>query len=195
MAKQKASGGKKAPTVVRFYRFKNRLKEKTIGLGGGAGTVSAEALQKAQEALEAMAEDYPDWVNGLITELGNYHGRCVDTPEKRPDFFAEMHNIAHDMQGQGGTFGYPLITSFAESLHSFTVPTKNEITDNMVELVKAHIDAMRAVIKGRVSGDGGKLGAELEASLNEAIERYKNRTTDDVAEQTYDYAFQTNPRD
>jgi HPt (histidine-containing phosphotransfer) domain-containing protein len=195
MAKNSGDGAKKAPTVVRYYRFKNRLKEKTLGLGGGTGAVSAEALQKAQEALESMAEDYPDWVNGLISELNNYHGRCVDTPEKRHDCFAEMHRIAHDMQGQGGTFGYPLISSFAESLHSFTLPTKNEITDNMVELVKAHIDSMRAVIRGRVSGDGGKIGTELQESLNQAIDRYKNRTTEDVAEQTYDYAYQQTERE
>ncbi|MBK5910202.1 hypothetical protein CCR85_01680 [Rhodothalassium salexigens] len=195
MANARTSSGKKPPTIVRYYRFKNRLKEKTLGLGGGTGAVSDEALRRAQEALESMAEDYPDWVNGLVTELANYHGRCVDTPERRHEIFAEIHSIAHDMQGQGGTFGYPLISSFAESLHSFTVPTKNEITDNMIELVKAHIDAMRAVIRGRVSGDGGKIGAELQGSLNEAIERYKNRTTEDVAEQTYDYAFQQTPRE
>lgn len=162
----------KAPTVVRFYRFRNRLKEKTAGLGAGGAAISLEALAEAEAALGKMAEDYPDWVSGLLTKLAEQHGRCVDTPEKRRDFFEEINRIAHDMKGQGGTFGFPLITDFSESLNNFT-SVRNEITDNMVELVKAHIDAMRAVIRGRVKGDGGEVGAELKKSLDAAIETYK----------------------
>ncbi|MGF1606493.1 MAG: hypothetical protein ACFB22_09150 [Rhodothalassiaceae bacterium] len=184
-----AEPDKKPKVQVRFYRFKNRLKEKTGGLGvQGQLTLSPEALQAAQEAFEQMAEDYPDWVSGLIGKLATWHGRCVDTPDKRHEFFSNMHDIAHDMQGQGGTFGYPLITSFAESLHNFTTPTKGEITDGMVELVKAHVDAMRAVISGRVSGDGGEMGTKLKKSLEEAIERYRNRTTDDLERDRTDFA-------
>jgi len=164
--------GQKAPTVVRYYRFRNRLKEKTHGLGGGKGTISAEALEAAEQALEEMAEDYPDWVSGLISKLSEQHSRCVDTPENRREYFEQINRIAHDMKGQGGTFGYPLITDFAESLYSFTT-TRQEITDPMVELVKTHIDSMRAVIKDRVKGDGGELGKQLKASLEEAIARYK----------------------
>lgn len=96
------SGGKKAPVVVRFYRFRNRLKEKTHGLAKGVGGISPEALAAAEKALEQMSEDYPDWVSGLISKLAEQHGRCVDTPEKRRDFFEEINRIAHDMKGQGG---------------------------------------------------------------------------------------------
>ncbi|GAB4574216.1 MAG: hypothetical protein Tsb008_10950 [Rhodothalassiaceae bacterium] len=162
----------KVPTIVRFYRFRNRLKEKTFGLQGGTGGISPEALAEAEKALQKMAEDYPDWVSGLIGKLSEQHGRCVDTPEKRREFFEEINRIAHDMKGQGGTFGYPLITDFSESLENFTT-IRNDITDNMVELVKAHIDAMRAVIRGRVAGDGGEIGAQLRATLAQSIEKYK----------------------
>lgn len=163
----------KAPTVVRFYRFRNRLKEKTAGLGSSGVGISAAALAEAEVALGKMAEDYPDWVSGLLSKLSEQHGRCVDTPEKRRDFFEEINRIAHDMKGQGGTFGYPLITDFSESLNNFT-GSRNEITDDMVELVKAHIDAMRAVIRGRVKGDGGEVGAELKKTLDSAITAFKS---------------------
>lgn len=159
--------------IVRFYRFKNRLKEKTAGLAPGKTTISTEALKEAEKALTKMSEDYPDWVSGLIVKLQEQHGRCVDTPEKRHEFFEEINHIAHDMKGQGGTFGYPLITKFADSLYGFTVKRPGEITDNQVELVKSHVDSMRAVIRGRVSGDGGEIGAELSKSLDEAIAKYE----------------------
>lgn len=159
-------------TVVRYYRFKNSLKEKCGGLGGGTPEIPKEALEQAEQALEKLAEDYPDWVSNLIVKLQTQHGRCVDTPERRHEYFEEINRIAHDMKGQGGTFGYPLITTFADSLYGFT-NIKDNITDNHVELVKSHIDAMRVVIKDRVSGSGGEIGKKLTESLNEAIEKYK----------------------
>ena len=159
--------------IVRFYRFKNRLKEKTAGLAPGKTSINPEALEEAEKALNKMAEDYPDWVSGLIVKLQEQHGRCVDTPEKRHEFFEEINHIAHDMKGQGGTFGYPLITNFADSLYGFTIKRPGDITDNQIELVKSHVDAMRAVIRGRVSGDGGEIGAELTKSLDEAIAQYE----------------------
>ncbi|WP_417461882.1 hypothetical protein [Kordiimonas sp.] len=161
----------KKPVIVRFYRFKNRLKEKTAGLAPGKVSISPEALEAAEKALTKMAEDYPDWVSGLVVKLQEQHGRCVDTPESRRDCFEEIHRIAHDMKGQGGTFGYPLITTFADSLYGFTYK-RDEISDGQVELIKAHLDAMRAVIRGRVSGTGGEIGEKLTDSLNNAIQKY-----------------------
>lgn len=163
---------KNKQVIVRFYRFKNRLREKTAGLAPGNGGISPDALEAAQKALSKMAEDYPDWVSGLIVKLQEQHGRCVDTPEKRHEFFEEINRIAHDMKGQGGTFGYPLITSFSDSLYGFTIKRPGEITDNQIELVKSHVDAMRAVIRGRVAGDGGEMGEKLTESLNQAIAKY-----------------------
>lgn len=161
----------KKQVIVRFYRFKNRLKEKTAGLAPGKVSISPEALEAAEKALTKMSEDYPDWVSGLIVKLQEQHGRCVDTPESRRDCFEEIHRIAHDMKGQGGTFGYPLITTFADSLYGFTYK-RDEISDGQVELIKAHLDAMRAVIRGRISGTGGEIGEKLTDSLNDAIQKY-----------------------
>jgi hypothetical protein len=161
------------PVIVRFYRFQNRLKEKTSGLAPGRAAISPEALAEAEKALGKMSEDYPDWVSGLVVKLQEQHGRCVDTPEMRRDCFEAINHISHDMKGQGGTFGYPLITSFADSLYGFTVQRPGDITDRQIELVKGHLDAMRAVIRGRVSGDGGEIGKKLTEGLNEAIKKYE----------------------
>lgn len=162
----------KPKTRVRFYRIRNRLKDKLGGGRPGELTIPKEALEQAQAAFEKMAEDYPDWVTKHIEQLRVLHARCVDTPEHRAKIYVEIHEIAHDMRGQGGTFGYPLITTFAASLYEFTAP-KAVIGDNQIEIIKAHIDSMSAVIKGRVKGSGGTLGAELAANLSQAIAKYE----------------------
>lgn len=164
----------KPPTKVRYYRFKNQLKEKTAGLGlepGAVIDIDPAALARAQAALEEMIEDYPDWVKTLLHKLSEEHRRAVDTPHERRAQFEKIRRIAHDMKGQGGTFNYPLITDFSDSLYNFTGPTAG-MSDHHVEIIKAHIDSMRVVINERLQGDGGQGGQALKIGLQQAIEKY-----------------------
>lgn len=162
---------------VRFYRIKNRLKEKTAGLGTDANAViefDEDILSTAEEALNEMAEDYPDWVMSVIDELFEVHRRCVDDDANRKAYFEKINAVAHDMKGQGGTFGYQLITDFAEGLYNFTSKGAG-LSDSHVEIIKAHIDAMRVVIRERIDGDGGAVGKELKAGLEASVEKYSLR--------------------
>lgn len=168
----------KSGVKVRYYRFRNHLKNKaSLGGGGdsGPGKISAAALAAAENEFDKMAEDYPDWVQGHLSQLYEFHKACLEDEGKRKAQFKLLNQIAHDMKGQGGTFGFPLISHFAESLYQFTVPSDEEvpppIKDNDIEIVKAHIDSMKAVISGRVSGDGGAIGRELKKGFEKAIEK------------------------
>jgi chemotaxis protein histidine kinase CheA len=167
---------KKPAIKVRLYRFRNKLKDKTAGLGSSEGFVEidAAAMRRAEEALLSAAEDYPDWVMTTITKLSNLHQMCVDNPPARRPTFEQIRRIAHDLKGQGGTFGYPLVTSFATSLHRFA-SMREGIEDEHVEIIKAHIDSMRAVVRDRVSGDGGDIGIALAKGLDEVIKRFSKR--------------------
>ena len=82
--------------------------------------------------------------------------------------FSEINLLAHELRGQGGTFGYPLITMFGKMLYMATLPDCRT-DDKAVEIVEAHIDAMRAVLRRKVSGDGGTIGRSLLAALEKAI--------------------------
>lgn len=164
----------KVPTKVRLYRFRNVLRDKVgfgAALGGEQAKIDPKALEQANAALEQMKEDYPDWVQKHIDELRVHHARSVDTPTERVRRYAKMREIAHDMKGQGGTFGYPLMTTFATSLHDFVGPRAGT-TDSHIEVIKSHIDAMAAVIKDRVKGNGDEVGQALTKGLQAAIERY-----------------------
>lgn len=160
---------------VRFYRLRNKLKAKVAGLDGKVEIALTEiALERAEAIFAEMAEDYPDWVNEQITALYALHQRCLDAPEKRRRIFEDINRIAHDLKGQGGTFGYPLVTAFASSLGRFA-GLRSTISDAHVEIIKAHIDAMRAVIRERMKGQGGEVGYALARSLEQAIMKYSAR--------------------
>ncbi|MCC3860795.1 hypothetical protein [Pseudemcibacter aquimaris] len=167
----------KPAVKVRYYRLKNKLKEKTAGLALEPGAIiefDEDVLADAEDAFQEMAEEYPDWVMGLINELFEIFRRCVDDDVNRKGYFERINAIAHDMRGQGGTFGYQLITDFAEGLYNFT-QRGSGLSDSHVEIIKAHLDAMRVVIRDRVEGDGGDIGKALKEGLEESVKRYSNK--------------------
>ena len=159
---------------VRYYRFRNRLKEKAASGSGGAtgpGTISAEALAEAEKVFQSMADDYPDWVQGHLDRMESHYQRCIGRPELRPRLFKGLNDIAHDLKGQGGTFGYPLVTVIADSLYNFSRP-REIFGDEQVALVRAHLDAIRTVVHQRIKGDGGEIGRELVLAMQMAIRKF-----------------------
>ncbi len=159
---------------VRLFRLRNKLKEKAgVGrAGAGDSTIAVEALEKALTEMKKSQEDYPDWVRATLNELADDLKAATEgEEEERRKRFRHIGAMAHELKGQGGTFGYPLISVFGKSLNEFTDREAN-ITDNHLEIVKAHIDVMRAVIKNRVAGDGGDVGRELIAVLDRAIKKH-----------------------
>ena len=88
----------------------------------------------------------------------------------RSDHLAEVNRIAHELRGQGGTFGYPLLTLFAKSLYETTAYPCREDDANL-EICRAHLDTLRAVIREKIEGDGG-VGRQLMMVLNQAIQKF-----------------------
>ena len=130
-----------------------------------------ELLEEAEEQLERAALDFTTWALEYLAKLSDLCTEAVlaDAEVGRGKFFAEINLLALELRGQGGTFGYPLISVFGKMLYDSTGEGCRE-DDNAIEIVKAHIDAMRAVLREKVAGDGGTVGRALLASLKKAIE-------------------------
>ena len=163
----------KKPTEVWYFRLPNRLREKAGGsFSSGPGELPLDLLAEAEEQLERASLDFTDWAKTYLDQLSGFCDDALRKPEGRNNDFGQMNLLAHELRGQGGTFGYPLITTFAKMLYDATSAGCAE-NDDTVEIVKAHIDAMRAVLREKVSGDGGETGRALLASLRQAIEKRK----------------------
>ncbi len=162
-----------AAPKMRYLRTRNRLREKAGGdTPGQPGKIPDELLRLASAELDKMAEQYPDFVADSIAALYAAHGKAAAASiEGRHVHFAELNVLAHEIKGQGGTFGYPLITTFGGLLFDFTSGGAAR-TDYHIEIVKAIIDAIRAVINNRIGGDGGQIGRDLQAALKGLIAKH-----------------------
>ena len=135
----------------------------------------ADILVSANNQIAGMADDYADWVKDFITNLVNAHEEAAASfglAEEQMKIAMERINLlAHELRGQGGIFGYPLITEFGKSFDNCTAASAR-VTENLLEFVKAHIDGIIAVIKGSMKGDGGPLSKEMLESLEAAKKKY-----------------------
>jgi len=162
----------KSPSDVWYFRLPNNLKEKAGGAGfKGAAEMPLDLLEEAEQQLERAALDFTTWAQNYLAKLAALCEQALSADEEggRGRFFQEINLLALELRGQGGTFGYPLISTFGKMLYDATGEGCRE-DDNAVGIVKAHIDAMRAVLREKVSGDGGEVGRALLASLQKAIE-------------------------
>lgn len=157
---------------VRFFRLPNALRDKT-GVGKGvAASISPELLSRAQQAIDKLSEDYPDWALAQVNALYDLHKKCVFSTEQRAARYRDIHRIAHDLKGQGGTFGYPLVSVFAESLYRMT-DMQSKHTDTEIEMIKAHVDAIRVVIQSRLKDPDSDAGARLRRVLSAVVQKLR----------------------
>lgn len=155
---------------VWYFRLPNSLKDRVGGMGkSGTGEIPEGLLEEAEQKLERAALDFTEWAATYLSKISNLCAEALLKEGGRKKYFDEINTVAHELRGQGGTFGYPMISMVGKMLYDCTGEGCRE-DDNAVEIVKAHIDTMRAVIREKIAGDGGKLGKELIAGLKASVE-------------------------
>ena len=127
---------------------------------GGPGAVDMEALAKAEEVIANLSDDYLDWVNEDFERLENAYEQLKSGEGDEAENLDTVFQIAHDMKGQGGSFGYDLMTAIGDHLCRL-VEKVDKAGPREIQMIRIHIDAMRVVITKELTGDGGDEGRKL----------------------------------
>ena len=85
-------------------------------------------------------------------------------PDQQEDYIMEIFRRAMELKGQGGSFGYNLISLVGDSLKRFT-ECRREAMPRDVDIIAAHVSAMRVVMVEDIRGDGGEVGRAIVDSL------------------------------
>lgn len=148
-----------------LIRPPNTLKSKVKV--GGPNAIDPDVLDKAEQLIADMADDYVTWAREDVIRLGAAYDVLAADGGNNAENLDVVFQIAHDMKGQGGSFGYDLITAIGHELCRFIekVEETGNITSSVVGAVKVHIDAVKRVIGDDMKGDGGEQGAHLLTGL------------------------------
>ncbi|MBL4617388.1 MAG: Hpt domain-containing protein [Robiginitomaculum sp.] len=132
--------------------------------------VDLKAIARAEEALESLSSNFDEWIVIELTKL-------IDARKSLPNNNMtgvegrELFNRAHDLKGLGTTYGYPIVTAFASSLCDIT-GTKEVRAKAPIALVDAHIDSIRAAIKGSIKVTNHPIGGILSAELAKKTKQF-----------------------
>lgn len=127
-------------------------------------------LARAQAAVADLAKDYTTWAKADVERArAALKAALSETPE-RARHVEELFRVAHDLKGQGTSFGYPLVTKMADSLCRLTRDRKRSYSDADLDLAKSHLDAVYLVLTKEIKGEGGQVGADLAAKLKARVD-------------------------
>lgn len=151
-----------------------------LAKSGSKGGFDSELLRRAQETLDNAKTDFGKHAETEVITMINHLNTLMDqakSPNPEPSIQEEalngiMHS-AHELRGQGGTFGYSLLTSVCASMYYFA---KSIDLSSLLQLkvLQLYADSVRLIIVEQISGDGGKSGAELLDGLTAAVEKVKD---------------------
>lgn len=151
-----------------FITPPNTLKSKV-----GEGGLSEEILDKAQKLLENTTVDFMPlgemYLNTLMNGIEKAQNASHDDDGEH--LITLMLYPGMQLKANGGMFHYPLVTTIADKLIQFLEVIEKPDME-AVEIVMAFHTTIRAVILGRITGDGGRHGEELVRALNDACMRY-----------------------
>ena len=133
----------------------------------GGGGVDPEAIRRAEAAVRNLKGAFEAAAEAQLEELQAACEQIVAGSSVRANL-QQIARIAHELKGQGGTFGYELLSDVADLLSYHA--RRNEFLDQRgVQIVKTIIGALGIVIGQKIQGDGGPAGRELLAHLKHAI--------------------------
>ncbi len=129
-----------------------------------------EPDQAALNAAEArIAELRGQFEASLAAVIAELDANC-EAIGRDAGAIERCRRLAHDLKGQGTTFGYPLLTEFAGSLSRLLA--EGQAGDPLLgQLVGLHVKAIAAVVQGRITGDGGETGLALRQGFERTIAR------------------------
>lgn len=144
----------------------NKLKE----LVGGVARIDEDLLAKAEEAAQKVIDtiDLSETTKPQIIELQTAVDAITDG-EAQAEHEKRIFAIMHDLRGEGANFGYPLVARIAASMnHYLDSAEPGSRARNDIDVIRAHVDALRGVLANKLKGETGEIGAKIVSGL-EAI--------------------------
>jgi len=135
--------------------------------GGRLGAIDPAAIAKAEAALKSLASNFTQWLADEITKLEAARQQ-VKAGGATPENMENLYLRAHDLKGLGTTYGYQLITRIAGSLCRM-IDEKDKRANTSLELVDAHIDAIKAAVRDDIKSDDHPVGSILVEELERRV--------------------------
>lgn len=155
----------------KLIKASQELRRKAVNRQKGLDLVLTTDVRRRMEGVIAKATgSFEAEIMQRLGEIRHLLGGLGEDDFARMFLMPQIIELAFDIKGMAGTFGYELLTDLAKSLHDFlgllNMPTSAEF-----EVVSIHLDALYLLLSHRVNGQGGEAERQLLISLGYAADK------------------------
>ncbi len=139
----------------------------------GTGPLNPILIERAQRAIEENKIDFSPLGLQYLSELHE----ALESVEKNidPSKLEEQKRIltepVMELKANATIFHYSLVGNLANIMLSF-LESITEIDKDALSIVRGHHDSLKAIIGGKMTGDGGQNGQIMMNELKDACARY-----------------------
>lgn len=128
-----------------------------------------EAWQKqAEQVIQKLSEHYPETASAELKEAEDVFkaGQSLPQDQRFQEYQTTFFRLIHNLKGQGGTFGYPLVTEVGNHLCRY-IERQKKFEEKENACIARHLVILKAIIDKRLTGDGGSKGQALKQEIEE----------------------------
>jgi hypothetical protein len=140
----------------------------------GSGPLSPKLIEKCEKAMERKMIDFVPLGMILLKKLKKIIEKYRATPptaKKNQFMLGELRVIVMEIKANSGAFKYNLVSDLANIMLSL-LESINALDDDVIEIIEAHHQTLKAITDERESGDCGEKGRLLQQELINACQRY-----------------------
>jgi chemotaxis protein histidine kinase CheA len=129
-----------------------------------------DPVASAEVALEQLSGEFATWMDDECARLDaarqRVRQRGLDEETRQELFLA-----AHDIKGEGHTFGFPEVAPAAESLCRL-LEHSPDLSRVPLKIVDQHVDAVRAIVREYGRADIAEIAASLTGKLRKVTDEF-----------------------
>jgi chemotaxis protein histidine kinase CheA len=128
-----------------------------------------DAVREAEAAVAALADSFLEWINEDISRAKEALAKAQDKPGDNQPEIRAIFEVVHNVKGQGGSFGYDLLTKIGGSLCDYLREESASSDEKQLKVIAAHFAAMDFVLEKNIQGSGDAIGEQLIAKVSQLV--------------------------
>ncbi|MBI1775289.1 MAG: hypothetical protein HYR63_08080 [Proteobacteria bacterium] len=155
--------------MVQFIQPPTKLIDKT---GKGNPGLAAIVLKKANEAVKRHLDthDYRMIAEASLIKMNTSWRQLLAEPHNA-ETVRRIYEVAHNLRGEGASFGYPAVSSVAGLICRVT-EHHEEHHPKRLKVVGVHVDSLKAMVRYNVKGDPNGIALEVISALAILVDLY-----------------------
>ncbi|MCB9987992.1 MAG: hypothetical protein H6868_01510 [Rhodospirillales bacterium] len=150
----------------------NRLLQAKVG----NGPLDEKKIAKSQEVIDNFEIDFAPLATEHLDELEHLVVKALKAGSAPKELAEDITQTIMQLKANAGMFGYGLMGNLTTIMLNF-LENIDEMDEDVVDIVDAHQQTLRAIVSNRMAGDGGEHGRELQKELKDACRRYFDKVS------------------